>query len=77
LEEHERSKSWKKGLFFYSLALPFTITSVLLFTAFFFREQICATYIDFGIAKWRALVVILATYLPLPVLLIDFSINRL
>jgi len=77
LEDSEKSSSWKKALFFYSLALPFSMTSVVLSSAFFIREQICATYLDFGVAQWRDIVVILATYIPLPVLLIDLSMNRI
>jgi len=53
-----------------------TITSCITFSFFFIRDQVCATYFDFGFAHWREVVVILATYLPLFVLVVDLIINR-
>jgi uncharacterized protein (DUF58 family) len=38
LEDHEHSSSWKMALFFYSLALPISITSVVLSSTFFLEE---------------------------------------
>ena len=52
------------------------MTSCVTFSLFFLRDQVCATYFDFGFAAWREVVVILATYLPLFVLSVDLIINR-
>lgn len=77
LENEERSTSWKKAFFFYTIAVPLTTTSTVVFTFFFLKDQICATYFDFGVSYWRAVVVVLATYTPMVVLILDLSINRI
>jgi len=77
LEEKERTRSWKLALFFNSLAWPLSVTSAVLFSVFFMKEQICATYFDFGFAYWRGVVVFIATYFPIVVLTIDFLVNRI
>ncbi len=64
-------------MIFYSVAWPLTVTSCITFSIYFFRDQVCATYFDFGFAPWREYVVILATYVPMFVLLIDLVINRI
>jgi len=76
IEERSLSKTWKRSVIYYSLAWPLTVTSCITFTFSFFRDQVCATYFDFGFSQWREVVVILATYLPLFVLVIDLIINR-
>lgn len=63
-------------MIFYSVAWPLTVTSCITFTVFFLRDQVCATYFDFGFAHWREVVVIVATYLPMFVLVVDLLINR-
>lgn len=63
-------------MIYYSLAWPLTVTSCITFSLYFLKDQVCATYFDFGFAQWREVVVILATYLPLFVLVVDLIINR-
>lgn len=77
LEQSEKSNSWKRAVFLHSLAWPLTITSAVLFSAFLMEDQLCATYLDFGFEQWRGYVVFIATYLPVFVLLVDFSMNKL
>lgn len=67
---------WKWGVALYSLAWPFTMASTLLFSLFFWEDQICQTYYDFGFQEWRGYVCVVATYLPMLALVIDFSLNR-
>lgn len=76
IKPEEMSKGWKKAILFYSLAWPLTVTSCLTFSIFFLRDQVCATYFDFGFAQWREVIVILATYTPMLVLIIELLINR-
>jgi hypothetical protein len=77
LDEKEQSRSWKLALFFHSLAWPLSVTSAVLFSVFLMDEQICTTYFDFGFAKWRGVVVFIATYFPIVVLTIDFLVNSI
>ena len=76
IKEEELSQGWKKAILFYSMAWPITVTSCVTFSTFFLRDQICATYLDFGFSRWREVVVIMATYTPLLVLSIELIINR-
>ena len=76
IENHQISSSWKRAVIYYSVAWPLTVTSCLTFSLFFFTDQICATYLDFGFSQWRFVVVVLATYLPALVLIVELFINR-
>ena len=76
LEEKNISIAWKRSIIYYSIAWPLTVTSCLTFSLFFMRDQVCSTYFDFGFGHWREVIVILATYVPLFVLLVDLFINR-
>lgn len=38
LENSERSKAWKWGLIFHSIAWPITVTSTVLFSLFFYND---------------------------------------
>lgn len=77
IQDEEKSRSWKRAVFLHSTAWPITVTSVVLFSVFFMNDQLCSTQLDFGFAEWRRVVVFIATYFPMFVLLIDFSMNRL
>lgn len=61
----------------HSIAWPITVTSTVLFSVFLWRDQVCATYFDFGWDQWRGVVVFVATYFPMFALLVDFTMNRL
>jgi hypothetical protein len=77
LDLSERSRSWKRAVFFHSTAWPFVATSVALFSAFFMDDQLCSTQLDFGFALWRRNVVFIATYFPIFVLSVDLMFNCL
>ncbi|CDW90199.1 UNKNOWN [Stylonychia lemnae] len=77
VEEKDRSHTWKKGVLFYTLAWPFTVASNVTFFTFFYKDQTCQTYIDFGFEQWRGYVIFLSVIMPLVALIVDFFINRL
>lgn len=77
LEEKDKSKTWKKAVFLHSVAWTLSVTSATLFTVYLSEDQVCATLLDFGFNQWREIVVFVASYFPILVLLIDFSMNKL
>ena len=77
LEEKDKCAHWKIGVAFYTLAWPFAFASIVLFSALLWEDQLCQTYYDFGFDVWRGYIICISTYLPLLVLIVDFSLNRL
>ena len=76
-KDEVESDSWKRAVVLHSIAWPVSVTSAVLFSAFLFEDQICATYFDFGFEQWRGVVVFIASYTPILVLFIDFVMNKL
>ena len=77
MAESEKSSLWKAGVLFYTLAWPFTFTSTLTFFLFFYEDQICQTYIDFGFEQWRGFVLLFSVITPMVALTVDFFMNRI
>jgi hypothetical protein len=77
VDEKARSYLWKIGLLFYTMAWPFTAASTITFFIFFSQDQICQTYVEFGVDKWRGVVLYLSVLISPVVLLLDFALNRL
>lgn len=75
--EKDRSSLWKLALLFYTIAWPFTLASTISFFVWFSQDQICQTYVEFGIGEWRSLVLYVSVIISPIVLLLDFALNRL
>lgn len=64
-------------MLFYTIAWPLTVASNISFFVFFYEDQKCQTYIDFGFEPWRSQVVLVSVIAPLVALTSDFLCNRL
>ena len=80
VSEKEQSKSWKIGIFFYSLSLSFVFTANVLYFGLVMTDLTYQVEYDFDTNDmwgWRNVFVWIGHLLPLTSLLIDFILNRI
>lgn len=77
LEDDQKSGTWRFAVAWYSIAWPFTVASTVLFSVFLWEDQICSTYYDFGFEQWRGYTIVIATYISILALMLDFAFNRI
>lgn len=77
--EKEKSSTWKSGVFWYSISLPFVCTANILFF-FWVREDLIYQweydYSSDGSFTWRIPILYLSHIIPLIGILLDFALNR-
>lgn len=81
VDSKDKSTTWKHGVFFYTLALPFVFTANILFYVFLrndLKDQIVRDLLREGESdSWRIYFIWAAHIVPLLALMIDFALNRL